>query len=173
MCLWNTDTPCSNKVKIWHKSLSPTFWLAPPQGHMMSMKFEEPIDELTVQVWLLYHPNFKYCTFFVSRTDRRTWSVGLWPCCTQQKITTSSFPSDFSSVSAVSFFASFSSSLTSSPSFCSPLTLAGDFAAGDPGAGDFDATSRLICSARALTAGRYGILCNPFICSNSWTWILD
>ena len=34
-----------------------------PQGHVMSVKCEEPIDELTVQVWLLYHhPNFKYCT---------------------------------------------------------------------------------------------------------------
>ena len=43
----------------------------------MSMKYEEPIDELTVQVQLLYHhPNFKYCTLFESgtelRTDRRT-----------------------------------------------------------------------------------------------------
>ena len=29
-----------------------------PQGHGMSVKCEEPIDELTVQVWLLYHhPN--------------------------------------------------------------------------------------------------------------------
>ena len=43
----------------------------------MLVKCEEPIDELTVQVWLLYHhPNLKYCTLFVSgtefRTDRRT-----------------------------------------------------------------------------------------------------
>ena len=43
----------------------------------MSVKCEEPIDELTVQVWLLYpHPNFSYCTLFVRgtelRTDRRT-----------------------------------------------------------------------------------------------------
>ena len=43
----------------------------------MSVKCEESIDELTVQVWLLYHhPNFKYCTLLVSgtelRTDRRT-----------------------------------------------------------------------------------------------------
>ena len=47
----------------------------------MSVKCEEPIDELTVQVWLLYHhPNFKYCTLLVSeselqtdkQTDRRT-----------------------------------------------------------------------------------------------------
>ena len=39
----------------------------------MSVKCEEPIDELTVQVWLLYHhPNFKYCTLFVSGTEKRT-----------------------------------------------------------------------------------------------------
>ena len=37
--------------------------LAQPKGHVMSVKCEEPIDELTVQVWLLYHhPIFKYCT---------------------------------------------------------------------------------------------------------------
>ena len=40
---------------------------------MMSVKCEEPIDELTVQFWLLYHhPNFKYCTLSVSRTKLRT-----------------------------------------------------------------------------------------------------
>ena len=34
-----------------------------PQGQVMSEKCEEPIDELKVQIWLLYHhPNFKYCT---------------------------------------------------------------------------------------------------------------
>ena len=43
----------------------------------MSVKSEQPLDELTVQVWLLYdHPNFKYCNLFISgtelRTDRRT-----------------------------------------------------------------------------------------------------
>ena len=47
----------------------------------MSVKCEEPIDELAVQVWLLYHnPNFNYCTLYVSgtelwtdkRTDRQT-----------------------------------------------------------------------------------------------------
>ena len=39
----------------------------------MSVKCEEPIDELTVKVWLLYHhPNFKYCTLFVSGTELRT-----------------------------------------------------------------------------------------------------
>ena len=39
----------------------------------MSVKCEEPIDELTVQVWLLYHhPNFKYGILFVSGTELRT-----------------------------------------------------------------------------------------------------
>ena len=53
-------------------SQSPTFWPRPtPRG--MSVKCEEPKDELTVQVWLLYdHPNFKYCTLFVSGTELRT-----------------------------------------------------------------------------------------------------
>ena len=46
---------------------------APSKAHGMSVKYEQPIDEVTVQVWLLYHqPNFKYCTLFVSRTELRT-----------------------------------------------------------------------------------------------------
>ena len=41
-----------------------------PLGHVMSVKCEEPLDELTVQFWLLYdHPNFKYFTLFVSGTE--------------------------------------------------------------------------------------------------------
>ena len=44
-----------------------------PQGHVMSVKCGEPIDEATVQVWILYHhPHFKYCTLFVSGTELRT-----------------------------------------------------------------------------------------------------
>ena len=36
----------------------------------MSVKCEQFLDELTVQVWLLYdHPNFKYCTLFISGTE--------------------------------------------------------------------------------------------------------
>ena len=42
----------------------------------MSVKYEEPIDELTVQVLvallLHHHPNFKYCTLFVKGTELRT-----------------------------------------------------------------------------------------------------
>ena len=55
--------------------ISKSYILTPPhpQGHGMSVKCEEPIDELTVQVWLLYdHQNFKYCTLFVSGTELRT-----------------------------------------------------------------------------------------------------
>ena len=36
----------------------------------MSVKCEQPLNELTVQVWLLYHhPNFNYWTLFVSGTE--------------------------------------------------------------------------------------------------------
>ena len=49
-----------NMAKI---SKSYILTLPNPQGHVMSVKYEEPIDELTVQVWLLnHHTNFKYCT---------------------------------------------------------------------------------------------------------------
>ena len=59
-----------NMAKI---SKSYILTLPHPQGQVMSEKCEEPIDELTVQVWLLYHhPNFKYCTLFVSGTELQT-----------------------------------------------------------------------------------------------------
>ena len=57
--------------------ISKSYILTPPTpwGHVMSEKCEEPIDELTVQVWLLYHPpNFKYCTPFASGTE--LWTDG-------------------------------------------------------------------------------------------------
>ena len=73
MCLWNTDASGGNKVKLWQKSLVPHFDPPHPQGYGMSVKCEEPLDEATVQVWLLYeHPNFKYCTLIVSGTELRT-----------------------------------------------------------------------------------------------------
>ena len=51
LCLWNMDAPGGNKVKI-----SKSYILTPPnpQGHVMSVKCEQPLDELTVQVSLLY-----------------------------------------------------------------------------------------------------------------------
>ena len=55
------------------KSLSQILTLPNPQGHVMSVKCEKPLDELTVQVWLLYdHPNFNYCTLCISGTELRT-----------------------------------------------------------------------------------------------------
>ena len=74
MCLWNTDAPGGNKVKIY-KKISKSYILTPPhpQGQGMSVKCEEPLNELTVQVWLLnLHPNFNYWTLFVSGTELRT-----------------------------------------------------------------------------------------------------
>ena len=79
MCLWNTDAPGSNKVKYGKISKSYILTQPDPQGHVMSVKCEEPIDELTLQVWWLYHhPNFKYCTLLVSGTELRTdkWTDG-------------------------------------------------------------------------------------------------
>ena len=74
MCLWNTDAPGGNQVEIWQKSPKSYILTQPhPKGHVMSVKCEEPIDELTVQVWWLYHHlNFKYCSLFVSGTELRT-----------------------------------------------------------------------------------------------------
>ena len=62
--------PSQNMAKIFK-----SYILTPPhpQGHGMSVKCEEPLNELTVQVWLLYHhPNFNYWTLFVSGTELRT-----------------------------------------------------------------------------------------------------
>ena len=55
--------------------ISKSYIFTPPhsQGHVISVKCEHPLDELTVQVWLLYdHPTFNYCTFFISGTELRT-----------------------------------------------------------------------------------------------------
>ena len=54
MCLWNTDAPGGNKVKLWHK-ISKSYIFTPPhpKGHVMSVNWMEPLDmldELTVQV---------------------------------------------------------------------------------------------------------------------------
>ena len=55
----NTDAPGGNKVKLWQKSPKSYISTLPhPQGHVISVKCEQPLDELTVKVWLLYdHPN--------------------------------------------------------------------------------------------------------------------
>ena len=42
------DAPGGNKVKI---SKSQILTLPYPQGYVMSVRCEQPLDELTVQVW--------------------------------------------------------------------------------------------------------------------------
>ena len=57
-CPWRQQSQNLTKISKSHI-------LTPPhlQGHGMSVKCEEPLDELTVQVWLLsLHPNFDYWT---------------------------------------------------------------------------------------------------------------
>ena len=92
--LWNLITSLSDFLSRWTRhvfvkhgcpwrqqsqnmaKISKSYILTPPhpQGQVMSVKCEEPIDELTVQVWLLYdHQNFKYCTLFVSGTELQTY----------------------------------------------------------------------------------------------------
>ena len=54
MCLWNTDVSggqqSQNMAKIFKSYI---LTLSHPKGHVMSAKYDEPIDELAVQVWLL------------------------------------------------------------------------------------------------------------------------
>ena len=65
--------PAATESKSGKNLYVVTFDPAPPQGHGMSVKREELLDELTVQVWLLYlHPNFNYLTLLVSGTELRT-----------------------------------------------------------------------------------------------------
>ena len=67
--------PAAAKLKYGRNLKVLNFDPAPPQGHVISVKCEEPklVDELTNQVWLLYHhPNFKYFTLFVNGTEVRT-----------------------------------------------------------------------------------------------------
>ena len=74
-CVCKTRMPPAATKSKYGKNLSKSYILTPPhpKGQVMSVKCEEPIEELTVQVWLLYyHPNFKYCTLFVSWTELRT-----------------------------------------------------------------------------------------------------
>ena len=68
--------PWQQQSQNMTKSPSPTFWPPPhPQGHVMSVKYEQLLDELSVQhiqVWLKYHhSNIKYFTLFVSSTELR------------------------------------------------------------------------------------------------------
>ena len=65
--------PAATKSKWGKISKFQILTLPQPQGHVMSVKCEQPLDELTVQVWLLYdHLNFKYCTLNVSGMELQT-----------------------------------------------------------------------------------------------------
>ena len=65
--------PAATKLKSGKICKSKILTPPHPKGDAMSEECEQLLDELTVQVWLLYdHPNFKYCTLFVSGTELRT-----------------------------------------------------------------------------------------------------
>ena len=66
--------PAATKSKSFKICKSQILTQPHSQGHVMSGKCVQPLDELTVQVWLLYdHLNFKYCTFSVRRImDKQT-----------------------------------------------------------------------------------------------------
>ena len=70
------DAPGGNKVKIWQNFLSQILTPPLPKRHVISGKCEQPLDELTVQICLLYdHPNFRYCTLSVSGMELQTDSL--------------------------------------------------------------------------------------------------
>ena len=70
--------PAATKSNMAKNSKSYILTPPHPQGQVMSEECEQPLDELTVQVWLLYHrPNFKYCTLLKAglsneQTDKQT-----------------------------------------------------------------------------------------------------
>ena len=65
--------PAATKLKSGKICKSKILTPPHPKGDAMSEECEQLLDELRVQVWLLYdHPNFKYCTLFVSGTELRT-----------------------------------------------------------------------------------------------------
>ena len=68
MCLWNTDVPDGQKSQNMAKNFkSYILTLSHPKGRVMSAKCDELIDELAVQVWLLYHhPDFFFFLFLAT-----------------------------------------------------------------------------------------------------------
>ena len=65
MLVYNSLMPLA-ATKSKSGKISKSCLLTPPnpQEHVMSLKCEQPLDELTVKVWLLYdhQQNVKYCT---------------------------------------------------------------------------------------------------------------
>ena len=65
--------PAATKSKYGKICKSQILTQPHPQGHVMSLRCVQPLDELTVQVWLLYdHLNLNNCTLYVSGTKLRT-----------------------------------------------------------------------------------------------------
>ena len=66
-CPWRQQSQTMAKI-------SKSYILTPPQpqGHVMLVKCEQPLDELTVQVWLLYNHQNLILHFFISGTELRT-----------------------------------------------------------------------------------------------------
>ena len=66
--------PVTIKSKSCKMSKSNILIPAPSKVNLMSLKCEQPLDELTIQVWLLYdHLNHKNSTLCVSGTPLRTY----------------------------------------------------------------------------------------------------
>ena len=77
MRLWNTDAPGSNKVIIWQKSLSPTFWPRPTPG-ACDVSEVWGTHRWTYSPSLVTVPPPKLeILLFVSRTELRTIPAGL------------------------------------------------------------------------------------------------
>ena len=64
MCLWNMDAPAATKSKYGKISKSQILTPPHPWGHVMSVKCEQALDELTVQVC--------YCM------TTQTLNIALW-----------------------------------------------------------------------------------------------
>ena len=76
MCLWNTDAPGGKKVKIWQKSLSPTFWPHPTPGEWDVSEVWGPLRwTYSPSLVTVSSPKLKVLDFVCKRdgsTDRQT-----------------------------------------------------------------------------------------------------
>ena len=65
--------PGGNKVKLLQNIQDLYMYFDPFQtanGHMMSLTCEQPVDELTLQVWILWdQTKSRYCTLYVSERE--------------------------------------------------------------------------------------------------------
>ena len=67
-----TRTPPAATKSKYGKIFRHTFWPRPTPRciHVMSLKCEQPLDEITVQYWSLHRRlNFQYCTIFINWTE--------------------------------------------------------------------------------------------------------